>query len=153
MTATPAFVLNGRLEILSETSWGLRCTHRSTPTRSGPPTLPGSSSWILTQPSSRQLSDLIGELSIRSAEFRIRWPAHDVRIHTTGVKLLHHPVVGDLELPFETFPQGADPSQSLLTYTAEPGSASHDALNLLASWAAPTGAPEQAPSTNNPREG
>ena len=61
--------------------------------------------------------------------------------------------MGDLELPFETFPQGADPSQSLLTYTAEPGSASHDALNLLASWAAPTGAPEQAPSTNNPREG
>jgi hypothetical protein len=64
-----------------------------------------------------------------------RWAAHNVRIHTTGVKLIHHPVVGDLELPFESFPIPAAPSQSLLTYTTEPGSPSHDALSLLASWA------------------
>jgi len=63
-------------------------------------------------------------------------PPHNVRIHTTGVKLIHHPVVGDLELAFESFPLAADPSQSLFTYTAEPGSPSHDALSLLASWAA-----------------
>ena len=94
-------------------------------------------------PYDRQLSDLIGELSTRSDEFRVRWAAHDVRIHTTGVKLLHHPVVGDLELAFDTFPLGADPSQSLLTYTAEPGSPSQDALNLLASWAATTDSNEQ----------
>jgi hypothetical protein len=62
------------------------------------------------------------------------------RIHTTGVKLIHHPVVGDLELPFESFLLAADPSQCLLTYTAEPGSPSQDALNLLASWAASTSA-------------
>ena len=55
-------------------------------------------------PYDRRLSDLIGELSTRSDEFRGRWAAHDVRIHTTGVKLLHHPVVGDLDLPFESFP-------------------------------------------------
>jgi hypothetical protein len=54
------------------------------------------------------------------------------------VKLIHHPVVGDLDLPFESFPLAADPSQSLLTYTAEPGSPSQDALSLLASWAAST---------------
>ena len=87
-------------------------------------------------PHDRQLSDLVGELSTRSDNFRGRWAAHDVRIHTTGVKLLHHPVVGDLELPFESFPVPADPSQSLLVYTAEPGSPSQDALDLLASWAA-----------------
>ena len=52
------------------------------------------------------------------------------------MKLLHHPVVGDLDLPFETFPLGADDGQFLLTYTAEPASPSQDALNLLASWAA-----------------
>jgi hypothetical protein len=56
-------------------------------------------------------------------------------MHTTGVKLLHHPVVGDLDLPFETFPLPDGPSQFLLTYTAEPHSPSQDALNLLASWA------------------
>jgi len=89
-------------------------------------------------PYDRQLSDLIGELSTRSDEFRVRWAAHHVRIHTTGVKLIHHPVVGDLELAFESFPLAADPSQSLLTYTAEPGSPSQDALSMLASWAAST---------------
>jgi hypothetical protein len=70
--------------------------------------------------------------------FRVRWAAHNVRIHTTGVKLIHHPVVGDLDLPFESFPLAADPSQSLLTYTAEPGSPSQDALSLLTSWVAST---------------
>jgi MmyB-like transcription regulator ligand binding domain len=99
-------------------------------------------------PHDRQLSDLVGELSTRSENFRGRWAAHDVRIHTTGVKLLHHPVVGDLELPFESFPLPADPSQSLLTYTAEPGSPSQDSLNLLASWAATDGV-EQHPSTGD----
>jgi len=38
----------------------------------------------------------------------------------------------------ESFPIPADPSQSLLTYTAEPGSPSQGALNLLASRAATT---------------
>jgi hypothetical protein len=87
-------------------------------------------------PYDRDLSDLIGQLSTRSEEFRRRWAAHNVRIHTSGVKLLHHPVVGDLDLPFESFHLPADPSQSLLTYTAEPGSPTQDALNLLASWTA-----------------
>ena len=89
-------------------------------------------------PYDRGLSDLIGELCTRSDEFRVRWAAHNVRIHATGVKLFHHPVVGDLELAFESFPLAADPGQSLLTYTAEPGSPSQDALSLLASWAAST---------------
>ncbi len=51
---------------------------------------------------------------------------------------IHHPIVGDLDLPFDAFPLAADPSQSLLGYTAEPGSPSQDALSLLASWAADT---------------
>ena len=87
-------------------------------------------------PYDRGLSDLIGELSTRSDQFRVRWAAHNVRIHTTGVKLIHHPVVGDLDLPFDSFPIPAEPAQSLLTYTTEPGSPSHDALSLLASWTA-----------------
>ena len=59
-------------------------------------------------------------------------------------KRFHHPVVGDMELAFESFPLAADPSQSLLTYTAEPGSRSQDALRLLASWAATTDDTEPA---------
>jgi hypothetical protein len=89
------------------------------------------------EPYDRGLSDLIGEQSTCSDQFRIRWAAHNGQIHTTGVKLIHHPVVEDLERAFESFPLATDPSQSLLTHTAEPGSPSQDALNLLASWAAP----------------
>jgi MmyB-like transcription regulator ligand binding domain len=85
-------------------------------------------------PHDKRLSDLIGELSTRSDEFRVRWAAHNVKFHRTGVKRFHHPVVGDLTLTFEALDLPADPGQRMLVYTAEPGSPSHDALNLLASW-------------------
>jgi transcriptional regulator with XRE-family HTH domain len=87
-------------------------------------------------PYDRSLSDLIGELSTRSEEFRVRWAAHNVRLHHTGVKRFHHPVVGDLTLAFEAMPLPADPGLTLTALSAEPGSASHDGLKLLASWAA-----------------
>jgi hypothetical protein len=79
---------------------------------------------------------LIGQLSTRSDDFRIRWASHDVRAHLTGAKRIHHPEVGDLELPFESMPLPSDPGQSLVLYSAQPGSASHASLQILASWAA-----------------
>jgi transcriptional regulator with XRE-family HTH domain len=85
-------------------------------------------------PYDRGLSDLIGELSTRSEEFRVRWAAHDVRFHRTGVKHFHHPIVGDLTLAYEALELPADPGLTIFAYTAEPNSPSHDALNLLASW-------------------
>ena len=85
-------------------------------------------------PYDKRLTDLIGELSTRSDEFRVRWAAHNVKFHRTGTKRFHHPVVGDLTLNFEALELAADPGQRLNIYTAEPGSPSHDALNLLASW-------------------
>ncbi|WP_457206240.1 helix-turn-helix transcriptional regulator, partial [Nocardioides sp. P5_C9_2] len=92
-------------------------------------------------PYDRQLSALVGELSTRSDDFRVRWAAHDVRIHSTGVKRLHHPVVGDLDLPFESLPLEVGATTNLVTYLAEPGTPSHDALAMLASWAASDGGP------------
>ncbi len=87
-------------------------------------------------PYDRNLSDLIGELSTRSEEFSTRWAAHNVRFHRTGRKNLHHPVVGELHLAFEAMELPADPGLSLVVYSAEPGSADADKLALLASWAA-----------------
>lgn len=87
-------------------------------------------------PCDLRLTGLIGELSTRSEDFRVHWARHDVRLHTSGVKRIHHPVVGDLELPYEATPLGGDPGQTLLMYTAEPGTASEDSLRMLASWAA-----------------
>src|SRR5215210_7556948 len=60
----------------------------------------------------------------------------DVRIHGTGVKRVHHPIVGDLDLTFEMLQLTADPGLNLLTYSAETGTPSEEALNLLGSWAA-----------------
>jgi transcriptional regulator with XRE-family HTH domain len=87
-------------------------------------------------PYDKDLQDLIGELSTRSGEFRTRWGAHDVRRHATGIKHVHHPVVGHLHLFFEATELLADPGWNLLIYTAEPGSPTADNLRLLASWAA-----------------
>ncbi|HEY5423355.1 MAG TPA: helix-turn-helix transcriptional regulator [Ilumatobacteraceae bacterium] len=86
-------------------------------------------------PYDRRLSDLIGELSTRSDEFRVRWAAHDVKFHRTGAKKLHHPVVGELTLDYEAMELPGDNGQRILVYTAEPGSPSDDGLRLLASWA------------------
>jgi transcriptional regulator with XRE-family HTH domain len=87
-------------------------------------------------PYDKALTDLVGELSTRSDDFRVRWAAHDVRLHRTGLKHFHHPVVGDLHLNFESMQLSADPGLTLTALSAEAGSPSDDALRLLASWAA-----------------
>jgi hypothetical protein len=134
MVGTPAFVLNGRLDLLTANDLGFALY---SPVYADPVRPPNNARFIFLDPHAteffgdwdkaandtvallraeagrhpydRGLSDLIGELSTRSNEFRVRWAAHNVRIHTSGVKRIHHPVVGDLELAFESFPhpQGA----------------------------------------------
>jgi transcriptional regulator with XRE-family HTH domain len=86
------------------------------------------------KPYDRGLSDLVGQLSTRSDEFRVRWAAHDVGFHRAATKQMHHPLVGDLTLAFEMLELPSDPGMSLLTYSAEPGSPSEEALRELARW-------------------
>jgi transcriptional regulator with XRE-family HTH domain len=93
-----------------------------------------------TDPHDRRLSELVGELSMQSQEFRTRWAVHDVRFHTTGTKRMVHPLAGELTLNFERFDIAAD-GLTMFTYTAEPGSRSAEGLDLLASWAATPDAP------------
>lgn len=95
-------------------------------------------------PYDKDLTDLVGELSTRSEEFRIRWARHDVRHHRTGRKRVHHPIVGDLDLAFEALELPGDPGLRVNVYTADPGTPSEDALKLLASWAATQTQPAQA---------
>ena len=87
-------------------------------------------------PDDRALAELIGELSMHSEPFRRWWASGVVRAKTHGRKQIRHPIVGDLELHYETLelPDAAD--QVLVTYTAEAGSPSETSLRLLASWAA-----------------
>ncbi len=89
-------------------------------------------------PHNKELADLVGELATRSDTFRVRWAAHDVRLHRSGVKHFHHPAIGSVELAFEALDLPADHGLTLTAYSAEPGSPSEDALRLLASWAATT---------------
>jgi transcriptional regulator with XRE-family HTH domain len=168
VTMLPAYVRNGRLDILTANQLGTALYSEvfTDPVRPAnmarfiflnPRAVEFFSDWesvandavaILRaeagrDPYDRRLSDLIGELSTRSEEFRVRWATHNVKFHRTGSKRLHHPLVGDLTLEFEAFDLAADPGQRINIYTAEPGSSSDEALSLLASW---TATPSQAGS-------
>jgi transcriptional regulator with XRE-family HTH domain len=95
-------------------------------------------------PYDRELTELVGELSMRSDEFRVRWAAHDVREYRAGVQRFRHTLVGELTLTYEALTLVADPGQVIVAYTAEPGSPSHDALRRLATW----GDNARSPSTS-----
>ncbi|WP_051799971.1 helix-turn-helix domain-containing protein [Catenuloplanes japonicus] len=91
-------------------------------------------------PCDRGLTALAEALCAGSAEFRARWERHDVHVRTSGVRRFHHPLVGALELPFESTPLASDPGQTLIMFSAEPGSPSEDAMVLLElSGGAPSG--------------
>ena len=161
MAGVPAFVRNGRLDILGANRLGraLYSEHYE-----GPAQPPNTARFVFLDPRAatfyvdwdrvatdvvavlraeagrdpydRDLSDLVGELSTRSELYRTLWAAHNVRKHDAGLKRFRHPVVGELDLTFESMELLADPGLTMFVYTAEPGSKSEQALNLLASWAA-----------------
>ena len=161
ITAAPAFVRNGRMDLLAANRLGLAFYSQHFDSPHGPP---NSARFVFLDPRApdfyadwdqvatdavavlrseagrdpydRDLSDLIGELSTRSDTFRTRWAAHNVRYHDTGSKRFHHPIVGELDLTYETMQLVADAGLMLFVYTAEPGSKSAEAMKLLASWAA-----------------
>lgn len=95
-------------------------------------------------PEDRELSALIGELSTRSGQFRRLWAAHDVREHRTGLKEIHHPVVGDLTLSFEVLDLATDRALQMVVFTAE------DATHASALLALEHIAAEPSQSRNSP---
>jgi transcriptional regulator with XRE-family HTH domain len=161
MTGAPAFVRNGRLDLLAANRLGraLYSQHFDSPHQPA-----NSARFVFLDPRSatfyvewgrvandvvaslraeagrdpydRDLSDLVGELSTRSETFRTLWAAHDVHRHDTGVKRFDHPLVGELTVTYEALELAADPGLTMFVYTPEPGSKSEQALSLLASWAA-----------------
>jgi transcriptional regulator with XRE-family HTH domain len=161
MTGSPAYVRNGRLDVLAANHLGRAVFAPIFSRVTGRPNL---ARFIFLDPASQEfyrgwaqlaeevvallrgeagrnpydkdLTDLIGELSTRSDRFRTWWAAHDVRLHRAGVKHLHHPLVGDLTLSYESMDLTADQGLRLNAYSAVPGSPDQDALNLIASWAA-----------------
>src|SRR4051794_19661963 len=87
-------------------------------------------------PHDKALIELVGELSTRSDLFRRRWASHDVQLHRSGRKRLHHPAVGQLDLDYESMELPSAPGLTMNVYTAAAGTPTADGLKLLASWAA-----------------
>ncbi|MCZ9338784.1 XRE family transcriptional regulator, partial [Streptomyces sp. TRM76130] len=88
---------------------------------------------VATDPTHPRATAIVGELSIRSAEFRRLWARHDVRASVSGTKTFRVPEVGDLALRWDTYPLPGADGPFLLVFTAEPDSPDADRLRLLAS--------------------
>jgi transcriptional regulator with XRE-family HTH domain len=100
-----------------------------------------------------QLIELVGELSLKSELFRKLWARHDVRTKTHGTKHMHHPIVGDLELRYESLSVNGADGQLLVVYHAEPASATARGLALLSSMISPPADPRPRPSDPAPAPG
>ncbi|WP_152364738.1 helix-turn-helix transcriptional regulator [Microlunatus speluncae] len=79
-----------------------------------------------------ELTELIGELSLRSDEFAALWSRHRVQSCAHATLDLRHSQVGVMTVDEESLDLPDDPGQRLLLYTAAPGSPSEAALQLLA---------------------
>lgn len=161
VTVGPAFVRNGRMDILATNALA-RAFYKDTFDMPGqPPNIARFTflderahefypDWGLfaevtvailrteagRDPHNKELHDLIGELSTRNTEFRRLWGDHNVRHHGAGFKTFHHSVVGEMTLAYEGMDMEAEPGLAITIYVAEPGSASAERMQLLASWAA-----------------
>ncbi|ASQ99694.1 helix-turn-helix transcriptional regulator [Streptomyces sp. 11-1-2] len=162
MTDSPAFIRSGRLDILATNHLGRALYSPLFPDPTTPTaniarfqflnprghdffpdweeSLNTTVSLLRTEagrtPHDSELTRLIGELVTRSEEFRTAWAKHNVRLHQTGRKSFRHPAVGVLTLDFDTMELPAQPGLALTAYSAAPHTPDHDALQLLAAWAA-----------------
>ncbi|GAA0560614.1 helix-turn-helix transcriptional regulator [Paractinoplanes ferrugineus] len=108
---------------------------------------------VATDPTHPRATAIVGELSIRSAEFRRLWARHDVRASVSGSKTFRIPEVGELVLDWDTYPLPGDPGPVMLVWTAEPGGPHADRLRLLASLRAVSADRRAGPgSKSSPRE-
>lgn len=86
------------------------------------------------RPEDAGLRDLVGELSVKSEDFRRLWADHQVAACMYGVKRVRHPIAGLLTFPYESLILPEAPEQTLVVYTPEPGSETAERLALLGSW-------------------
>ena len=81
----------------------------------------------------QELASLVGELTVNSDEFANLWSRHPVENCMSGLKHMHHPEVGHLELNFEVLTPPDESGHRILMYTADPGTPAAEALQLLTS--------------------
>ncbi|WP_281451452.1 helix-turn-helix transcriptional regulator [Paenarthrobacter nitroguajacolicus] len=163
MPNTPAIVLGRRSEVLAWNRLGHRLVagHLDFDAPSSPATRPNMTRLLFLDPHTRELytrwreeatravsslrlvagrsnddaelASLVGELTMNSEEFAKLWARHPVENCMSGLKYLHHPEVGDLELHFEVLTPPDESGHRILMYAADPGLPAAEALQLLAS--------------------
>ncbi|WP_169251974.1 helix-turn-helix transcriptional regulator [Brevibacterium sp. 'Marine'] len=90
-------------------------------------------------PSDEALTELVGELNTKSEDFRTLWAKHDVRLHQSGYKDFRHPLVGDLRLSMDALEMPAQHGLTLTAYSAEPNTPSETRMRRLAEQVHGTG--------------
>ncbi|RVU27631.1 XRE family transcriptional regulator [Streptomyces antnestii] len=176
MSDCPAFIRNGRLDILATNTLGralyspLYADDMRQPANiarfqfldpAGPDFFPAWDESVNTTvsllrteagraPGDSELTGLIGELVTRSEEFRTAWAKHNVRLHYGGRKSFRHPAIGEITLDFDAMELPAQPGLTLTAYSAPHNTPDHDKLQLLAAWAA-TENPQQT-TTREPAD-
>ncbi|MFF2653113.1 hypothetical protein [Streptomyces sp. NPDC058045] len=156
MTGTPAFIRNGRLDILAINALGQMLYSEAFVSHERPVNLARfcfldegarrlypdwqkaaetSVALLHTEtgrdPSNERLTELVGELSTRSDVFRTLWARHDVRLHESGFKEFRHPSVGELRLSFDALLLPAEKGLTLTAYSAEPNTPSEPRMRAL----------------------
>jgi transcriptional regulator with XRE-family HTH domain len=82
-------------------------------------------------PDTPELTQLVGELVVKSPEFARLWERYDVQARGGGQKHFQHPEVGSMCLGYEVMAIFRTDGQRLVTYQATPGTPDHDAMLLL----------------------
>ncbi|MHA7305856.1 helix-turn-helix transcriptional regulator [Arthrobacter sp. TMN-49] len=96
-----------------------------------------------------ELTQLIGELTLKSPDFAALWAKHPVQRCISGVKRFSHPEVGDFELSFEVLHLPGVNGQRMITHMAEPDTANAAALELLTATTSMTTTLVQWPISEN----
>jgi transcriptional regulator with XRE-family HTH domain len=159
ITAAPALLRNGRMDILAANRLGV-ALHAPVLSARRPPRPVNHARYFFLDPRARELYvdwrliaegpvsllraeagrhptdrvllDLIDDLTEGSDDFRSWWERHDVRFPAvSSVVRFHHPVVGDLALTYETMTLAPESGLAISAYVAEPGSPSEAALQRL----------------------
>ncbi|GAB7036342.1 helix-turn-helix transcriptional regulator [Catenuloplanes niger JCM 9533] len=177
MTEHPAFIIGRRTDVLAANPLA-RALLADWPSR--PPRERNYTRWVFLDPAARdlfadwrtvaaevvgtlrlyagrhpddvRLNELVGELTIKSAEFRTWWNGHRVHERTHGTKRLLHPAVGPITIRYEALSLPGDDDQTLFVYNTDPGSPSHDNMRLLALWADPRAPRDARPAVPRTRE-
>ena len=164
MTGTPAFIRNGRLDVLAINALGQMLYSEAFVRPERPVNLARfcflddgahrlypdwqkaaetSVTLLHTEagrdPADEQLTDLVDELATRSEAFRTLWARHDVRLHRSGHKEFRHPAVGELRLSFDALTLPAQEGLTLTAYSAEPNTPSEPRMRALAELTFGTG--------------